>query len=343
MKESNRNIEDWFISQPVTVFPKDENYVAKYVTIRDYMNNQVHSEIKAIVVKLIPDTYLNDHGEKHIKKVIEKASEVINIEDDVLTPYEVFFLLLAIQIHDAGHIINGRTGHEENAKQIIQTFGKESLTSVEKKYIALIAKTHSGKKDPIGNLPENQVVSNQIVNLKRIAAILRLADELADDATRASTFLLENERITEDSKIFHIFSSCLDSCVALTNTSKIKMNFYLSEDILTQKYKNESGHQIFLLDEIYKRNIKTFLECLYCNRFLPEKYRYNTIDIDIHIETNKDTIRPNPVSFQLKENGYPDVQNKSIFEICCNELRCSGQDINGDYFYNLIERSTKNE
>jgi len=335
----NQNIEEWFLEQSSGVFPNSGDYVSKYKIIRDYMNAQIHSEIKSIVVQLIPEIYLNDHGEKHVKKVIEKASEIININESILSPYEVFFLLLAIQIHDAGHIINGRTGHEQNAREIIGKFGRETISSVEKHYVSSIAKTHSGKQDPIGNLPEGQVVSNQKVNLKLIASILRLADELADDATRASTFLLENEKISEKSTIYHAYSSCLDSCVALTGSHQIKMNLYLTESHLGRKYIAESDKEIFLLDEIYKRNIKTYLECLYCNRFLPEKYRYTTVNVDIHIETENSAITPNPISYRLMENGYPEMANKSIFEICSEDLTRSGENLDGRYYCDLLTKN----
>ena len=343
MTITNKNIEEWFLKQPPSMFPDDQNYVSKYITIRDYMNRQIHSEIKAIVVQLLPGTYLNDHGEKHIKKVIEKASEIIDITEDVLTPYEVFFLLLSIQIHDAGHIINGRKGHEESARNIINKFGAESITSVEKKYVSSIAKAHSGKNDPIGNLAEDQVVSNKGVDLKFIASILRLADELADDATRASTFLLEHEKISNESKIYHEYSASLDSCVAKTGTHQIKMNFYLNEGHLSNKYLDVSLNDVFLLDEIYKRTIKTYLECIYCNRFLPEKYRYTTVDVDIYIESTSEHIVPNPVSFRLMEKGYPELVNKSIFEICGDDLKIEGKILDGNYYCNLIPKQTNDE
>lgn len=327
------NLEDWFTSLNNDKFPGKVDYISKYKTIRSYMNDEIHSEIKAIVVKIINDTYLNDHGEKHIKKVIEKASELLKHSIKYLSPYETFFLLLAIQIHDAGHIFNGRKDHARNAQLIINKFGKENLSTVEKKYISQIAKAHSGKDDPIGILNEDQVVSSQKVNLKLIASIVRLADELADDSTRASTFLLDNGLIDDSSKIFHIYSQSLDSCIVESN--QIRMIFYLNEDHLKNTFPlgNES---VFLLDEIYKRTAKTFTESLYCNRFLPEEIRIKSVNVQITIESEYEEIVPKEIRYRLEEVGYPRTPFDDIFDFCQDLINSHGDRLSGHYYKELI-------
>ena len=333
MVNSKINIEDWFLTISADKFPNGDDYVAKYKTIRDYMNNQIHSEIKAIVIKKIPEVYLNDHGEKHIKKVIEKASELLSNKTNLLTPYETFFLLLAIQIHDAGHIINGRDEHAKNAKLIIANFGKENLSKVEKRYIAQIAKAHSGKDDPIGALNEEQVVSNEKVNLKMIAAIVRLADELADDTTRASSFLLDNNLINESSEIFHHFSQCLDSCIVDSN--QIRMCFYLNEEHLNRTFKL-GEESVYLLDEIYTRSVKTFTESIYCNRFLPETVRIKSVNVLIIIESENDEIIPKEISYRIEEIGYPNFPINNIFDLCEGLINKVGIKLTGEYYRELL-------
>jgi hypothetical protein len=333
MKDPKFNIEDFFLSFKKEKFPNDFDYSAKYKTIKEFMDNKVHSEIKSMVTQKVPAIYLNDHGEKHIKKVIEKASELISRDTTILTPYEIFFLLVAIQIHDAGHVINGRDKHAENASKIIKNLGKETITSVEKKYISQIAKAHSGKNDPIGNLSDNQLVSNEKVNLKLIASILRLADELADDSTRASSFLLDQGLINESSKIFHHYSNCLDSCIAESN--QIRMNFFLEDQHLKDPFPL-GANKVFLLDEIYDRTVKTFTESLYCNRFLPEVIRIKSINVDINIETSNTKIHPDKISYRLEENGYPQYGGQDIFEMCTDLKSTDGKTLNGLYYSKLI-------
>jgi hypothetical protein len=337
-----QNIENWFLNQQTSDFPSKSDYVANYRAIKKYMDEHIHEEIKAMVKTFIPEMYLNNHGTKHIAKVIEKASEIIDITRRVITPYETYFLLVAIQIHDAGHLINGRKEHEKNAKAIISKFGNELIDKVEKKYVSDIARVHSGKNDPIGNLAENQMINGERINLRLLAAILRLADELADDATRSSLFLLEQELLPERSKLFHEYSKCLHSCIADSEGHQIKMDFYIEENILTQIY-SDGEQAIYLIDEIYKRTLKTYLECLYCNRFLPVEFRCNSINVDIEIESEKTSIDPKKISYRLEEKGYPDLKSNDIFNICDKELVIEGQRLDGIYFCNQIQTGKSHE
>lgn len=338
MNDTITNIEDWFLELSPDKFPNSDDYVARYKIIRDFMNNHIHAEIKSVVVKKIPETYLNDHGEKHIRKVIEKASEILANKFDLFSPYEVFFLLIAIQIHDAGHIINGRDEHAKSAQLIINKIGKESISKIEKKYISQIAKSHSGKNDPIGDLNEDQYVNNELINLKRIAAVVRLADELADDTTRASSFLLDNNLINDQSKIFHHYSQCLNSCVV--DTGQIKMRFYLNEDHLKEKMKL-GDDEVFLLEEIYERTIKTFLESIYCNRFLPDNLRIKLVDVRIEIESEYESVIPKVITYRIEEKGYPSYQEKSIFEYCHTLTNNEGKKLTGKYYSDLIILQTE--
>jgi hypothetical protein len=337
-----QNIEKWFLDQPKTSFPSKSDYVANYRAIKNYMDEQIHEEIKSMVKTFIPEMYLNNHGTKHIATVIDKASEIINISNQILTPYETYFLLVAIQIHDAGHLINGRKEHEKNAKAIISNFGNELIDKVEKRYVSDIARAHSGKNDPIGKLPENQYVNGESINLRLIAALLRLADELADDVTRSSLFLLEHELLPEKSILFHEYSKCLHSCIADREGHQISMNFFVEEDVLDKTY-IDGTQTVFLIDEIYKRTLKTYLECLYCNRYLPEKYRYTTINVEIEIDSDKESIDPKSISYRLMEKGYPDLKSNDIFDICDKELIINGEKLDGIYFNNQIQIDKSNE
>ena len=56
-----------------------------------------------------PIAHLNNHGRGHVDKVIKKVSEMLHFfKDGHLTPYEGFFLLCAIQLHDTGAIYSRR-------------------------------------------------------------------------------------------------------------------------------------------------------------------------------------------------------------------------------------------
>lgn len=333
MELNKQNIESWFLGRRESDFPDKRDYVAKYRAIKEYISINIHPEIKVIVKEYAPESLLNDHGERHINKVIEKVTDLLNDSNIELTPYETFFLLLAIQIHDAGHIINGRSEHEKNAKKIIATFDNSLISTPEKKYISAIACAHSGKKNPIGKLHTEDMVfifSNN-VRIKLLASLLRLADELADDFTRTSVFLREQDLILEESIIFHEFSACLDSCKALTKSKEIKMVFYLEEKHVTKSLKKK-GKDCYLIDEIYERTLKTFTECLYCNRFLPESASINTVSVEINFLTIEGDDFLASISYRIEEQDYPTFpENYNIFSFCPNDLQDNGVYMTGEY------------
>lgn len=333
MDLGKNNIEAWFLQRNETDFPDNHDYVAKYRTIRDYINLNIHPEIKAIVKEYLPDSLLNDHGERHIAKVIDKVTDLLKDNPIELSPYEVFFLLLSIQIHDAGHIINGRKEHEKNARKIIRKFDNSLISTPERKYISAIACAHSGKNNPIGNLHGEDIayIFSNNVRIKLLAALLRLADELADDFTRTSVFLREEQLIKEESVVFHEFSACLDSCKALTRSKEIKMIFYLEPKHITDSI-SKNGKEIYLIDEIYERTLKTFTECLYCNRFLPESARVNVVSVDINFcEEDGEDFLPK-IPYRIEDQDYPTFPEEfNIFSFCEKDLVLNGEKITGEY------------
>lgn len=71
-----------------------------------------------------PIVYLNNHGEGHVDKVIQKCSELLEKSQCGLNAYEGYLLLCAIQFHDVGNIF-GREEHEKKCKEILDASCKE--------------------------------------------------------------------------------------------------------------------------------------------------------------------------------------------------------------------------
>ena len=127
--------------------------------------------------------FLNKHGSEHIKRVQDKAFEIVKCFDgDVISPYETFFLLCAISVHDVGNFY-GRENHEKKIIRILDTECANIIDdTVEKKTIAKIAGVHGGKinnnKDTISVLQVEDIKNNFEIKEQVLAAILRFADEL---------------------------------------------------------------------------------------------------------------------------------------------------------------------
>lgn len=342
MKET---IEDYFINTASPAdFPSQRDYVAIYRNFRDFMNREIHPEVKTMTTRMDETIYLNDHSTNHIVMVIEKVSALLGADDySELSMYEIFFLLIAIQIHDAGHIFNGREGHEKKGGKFLNEISKYTVSKIELREIRKIAQAHSGKKDPIGSLELTPIISGVPVRSRLLAALLRMGDELADGRPRSSNYLLDHNLISESSRLFHAFSSCLDSFEPVMKSHEISMTLCLNREMTTQTFKKNSkngSEELYLIDEIYIRSLKTFCECIYYNRFVPEKFRISTLNVTINfIEEGEFDDFYEKIMYRIEEKGYPNLSFDNIFDLCGDSLKRNGMDLTGENIKNHIENA----
>ena len=346
-------LEDYFYSfeDKLDKFPGKHDYVSAYKEFKNFMDNEVHKETKAMTLVMDDgEIYLNDHSAAHIQMVIEKVSRILWHEDEQileLNPLECFVLLSAIQIHDAGHVIGGREHHEQNAKVFLKKYNNYVVGSPEKKIIYEIARAHSGKKDPIGKLPTTEDVSSSCIRIRLLAALLRLGDEMADEASRASAFLYDENQIVEESRLFHAFSISLSSFLPHVDSHEVRMRFNLNRNRCSEIFKKptkDGNTEIYLLDEIYLRTFKTFHECLYYNRFVPDTIRLNSVNVIVEFYDDED-FDPfyRTIGYRLEEKGYPHVQEESVYELCGKDLERDGAKLSGEYVKKQISADGNKE
>ncbi len=266
--------------------------------------------------------FLNKHGADHIRMVQDKALEILKcFTRDVPSFYETFLLLCAISVHDVGNMY-GRQGHEKRIRGILDSECTNIIDdSIEKRTIARIAGVHGGRirgsKDTISNLQTSIIVNNRDVRERMLAAVLRFADELADDSSRQNNPAMKAGILGKTSEIFHVYSSKLHSVLLKENSVKtwdIILRFGLDEETATKRYK-KLGEDIYLLDEIYSRTFKMESERRYCNRFLQAYCSIERINVEITIENKDDLFNPELISYTLEEKGYPNQLYESIKDI----------------------------
>jgi len=261
-----------------------------------------------------PLIYLNQHGKGHVAKVIEKAAMILNnfkSARDMLSPFETFILLCAIQIHDIGNI-NGRKDHETsfNKKFREKASAAGIVESATLKTIFRIARVHSGSilgnKDTIsqGQLTPKQDLLNFPIRLQLLAALLRFADELADDSTRA----IEYDDMPEESRIFHAYSRALHTVTIqkndITNTYFVKLCYELSsEDALRVYVKGEK--RVPFIQEVFDRSKKMEQERRYCIRYLNQYIPLTEVKVEIEISHPTDVTKELSFEYTLSERGYP--------------------------------------
>lgn len=279
-------------------------------------------------LKKIPITYLNNHGCGHVERVMERVFGMLCLfGKDVLSPYELFILLCAIQLHDVGNIF-GREKHEKTLQKISQEKCSPYIPDgPERKLIEKIAATHGGtyneNKDTISLLPLERTMKEHKVRCRLLAALLRFGDEIADDSTRADREGLELGIIPDESLLFHHFSTALHT--VKIEKDDVNLGIYLhlffefDSEIAIKKF-DKFGRQVYLLDEIYDRTKKTEQERRYCTRFLRPYFFIEKIKVEISINDKNDIFHVQEINYELEEKGYPDVD-------ICMDSAMSGEEL----------------
>ena len=313
---NNTILEEWFFknAKDFQHFPDaSANYVLRYNTIKDYLVKNVYPLIGAATSAKDSGIY-TDHGPEHFDQVIRYASKLLGLENGdeniTLNVYEIFLLLTSILLHDAGNIF-GRDEHEKKPFEILLQMGPTITTdNIEKKIIANIAEVHGGRsatadKDTIGArfVKEKETYLNTHYQPKIIASVVRFADEICEDRTRAARFLLDGD-LPAKSEVFHEYANSITSVNVDKKDKSVQIQYDLLVDKTQKKFgKNES--QVYLIDEIFERLEKMNCEKIYCRRFAPEIIKIDSIKAVINILDDEYELIEN-LSITCEESGYPD-------------------------------------
>ncbi|CAH1601445.1 conserved hypothetical protein [Vibrio jasicida] len=319
------------VAEKRTSFPDPKkDYFETYQEIVGDLRRNVYDAINAGLAANSEEQGLyTDHGKEHFDTVILYAGQMLNLHHEgdldgvvelvtkcqwVLTPYELYLLLLGIRLHDVGNIY-GRENHEKNILKVIKDYGVPHLSKdrIEAKKVAIIGGAHGGKsrcgsKDTIGLMQETGGDGHLgDVDFKKIAAIVRFADEICENRFRAPSG--GDAAIPEHNLIFHKFARSIVSSSVRNQTLSIK--FSLDVEDLVQTYKTskvdptaEKTLPEFFLDRIRK----TEIERRYCARFLPDGANLKEVAVDVEVvkyDEYDDIETLERRQFTLKERDYP--------------------------------------
>lgn len=179
--------------------------------------------------------------------------------------------------------------------------------TVEKRKIADIAEAHGGEvdgsKDTIGSLRND-------ASTRKLAAILRFADELADDYTRTSAadegFMKEHKCIRKRSEIYHLYAQTLRDVQIDHDSRSVLLSFDVLPSHLQRKYYKDE-QQCYLLDEIFERTLKVHREQVYCGRFMVPNIVSSRTDVTINVCTPPEAATIlGWFRYTLEQSGYPE-------------------------------------
>lgn len=287
-------------------------YSANYDFVKENLCTNLYSNIK------IKEPNLTDHGEDHIKNVLQNAYSLV--DEKSFTGVELYVLCMAILIHDIGNL-NGRDGHERTLKKY---FNKDKFDSIDNTHItmiSLIASKHGGKDcDAIGKLNLNGNLDGKNIRQAEIASLLRFADEIAEGKQRTSDIFFEdNDLIPEDSKIYHYYAKVLEQPIVDGNSIRLDFNIKLLDVEDIEK----------LIIEIFRRINKLNDERIYCSHYNNDIYKIKKVAINLAFYKNNDTFtsiesKGGLFNFELsgryihcdnKAEGKQESQIKKILEL----------------------------
>lgn len=278
-----------------------------YSNIKAKMNERYYRDIDSGLTADSKGGAYTHHDLGHVDDVIRRAGHLLGAGSEAQKPalyrlndYEVFVLLVACLIHDSGNI-TGRTGHESRARQALRAVQNDVLDQKEISLISGIAQAHGGttqegRKDTIGQLRLEDGVEHSKVRPQLLAAILRYADELAENSRRASN------RASGLSVFPNLFCQSISIRVDY-DSRRVYLNFTVANDLCITFGKDETGEELYFVDYIRKRVKKCELERRYCDRFLRGFATFD--ETRVHIEFLRHDQVWKEIHFELKESGYP--------------------------------------
>jgi hypothetical protein len=153
----------------------------------------------------------NDHGPQHVQRVLEKFDWLIGgnpAKHSFLRPYELYLAMMSILYHDIG-LLRGREGHADSSSLFVEAEHNDYLIDPrDRDIISAAVVSHSSSKDiatEASRFADEELIGDQSVRPRVIAALVRLADELDEDFRRADSTVQSKLDVPEASDFYWEF------------------------------------------------------------------------------------------------------------------------------------------
>jgi hypothetical protein len=275
---------------------------------------RVIHEIAPYITRYEPN--LTDHSEVHIKDVMENAflllgEESCNGNDSktALNANELYFLVLAILFHDLGNIF-GRKNHNQRLQEAYD-FARGSVSSLlpEKRHLLNIVEAHCGQTrdgshNTIGALDSEGAFRKERLDCQRVAAILRLADELAEGKQRTSIFVQKHFPLPTDNQVYHDYANVTEVCIDRGGARLVlTYNIEVCPEVWGGKF--DHGKLKRLLKCCDRRSIKLDLERKYNTHYCSLLRPFKKTEISFYFHCRGRELRYGPRKIVLDDLVLP--------------------------------------
>lgn len=228
----------------------------------------------------------------HSKNIESRLDNIIpdNIKEAMI-PGEIFILIYSIYLHDIGYLINKSNHSQASYNEIINNYQKYMIfDKYQAEAIAIVCKGHGDESAyPIEEIDKNFGVDsldkNNTLNLRFLAALLRLGDDIDNAYTRVMN--IPDQRESVRNLVRNLISFIESSCVSWRiyfhcNPSNFlewkklqSMKFYI-QDRLEEIRPTLEKNKLFYWKIELKPNLKKFEDILNQNR---NKHKYDAIKV----------------------------------------------------------------
>lgn len=201
--------------------------MARYVTARTTLLDQVFEDIRG------REPNLTDHGPRHIEHVLKNVFKLLEGDFQHFDPLEHYILGLSVLFHDVGNLYE-RRGHNKRIARFYDHVRPANTFAQEKALVVQIAQAHTGEalngsRNTLADVPELSQLDGEPIRAREIAAIVRLADELAEGQQRTSEYMRRHGLYAPESIPHHEYSAATDITIDKRN-DRIAVTYQLKID-----------------------------------------------------------------------------------------------------------------
>jgi hypothetical protein len=223
-------------------------------------------------------------------------------------------------------MVFGRTNHADNVGKIILKFREFFPHEDFARTVKAIAAAHGGRKGLTKAKKQDYLAfgnSSYEVHPLRLAAFLRLADEISENRTRISGNLLD--AVPDQNRIFWEYANAIAWSRPDNEALRLVVSYNVDKKVVVKRFqcvefpdRCDKDGKLSLIEYIICRLEKINNERIYCAQHLPAFARYTELQARISIVDDLDRLPEfDELSFTFRDGGlyrpgeYP---NTSIFD-----------------------------
>jgi len=237
----------------------------------------------------------NNHGVGHINRVLDNLDRLVGkncLKKDALTAYELFLAMMAILYHDVG-ILHARAGHADTSAKFSEGESDVYFDSRDLPIIQAAIVSHSSSKDieaECSAFSDIVRIAGYKVRPRRVAALVRLADELDEDFRRGDPKVAKKLGIAKDSKFFWKFNQRILSVTPDPDTREIYIGVKFEPSDVGSTVQLGNTRRLFFA-AFAEKIAKINHERMVVGEFLPETLKYNRLLVSVKPITGHPTFK----------------------------------------------------